>query len=84
MELFNKIRLISKSSVLNRERIIEHFMKELDHDGNEQISYQEFVDTIKHWIHTVCAVDEPTRLSLVPGQPIKHLYEVTRSQNMHN
>lgn len=83
-ELFNKIRLMSKSSVLNRERIIENFWKEFDHDGNEQISYQEFLDTITHWIQTVCAVDVPTRHSLVPGQPIKHLYEVTRSQNMHN
>ncbi|KAL8110933.1 sodium/calcium exchanger NCL1-like [Apium graveolens] len=75
-ELFNKIRLMSKASVLNRERIIDNFWKEFDHDGDEQISYQEFLDTIKHWIHTVCAVDVSTGHSPVPGQPIKHLYEV--------
>lgn len=73
-ELFNRIKL--SKSVLSREKVMENILNELDHDGNEQISLTEFMNTVKHWLHTtMCAADEPTSHSHDTAQPIKHLDE---------
>lgn len=65
MELFDKIRLSSESSVLNKERIIEHFsyqheamvkiFKDLDTDKDGEISLQEFTKGLKNWIKSIGA-----------------------------
>lgn len=82
-ELFNKIKL--SKSVLSREKVMENILNELDHDGNEQISLTEFMNTVKHWLHTtMCAADEPTSHLHDTAQPIKHLDEVIISYRTPN
>lgn len=64
---------------------MENILNELDHDGNEQISLQEFMNTVKHWLQTtMCAADEPASHSHDTAQPIKHLDEVIISYRMPN